>query len=929
MTMISVLLLMILGALSGSSHAAGVLPDSLLAIAGETVTFSTTVTPPTTPFLVITWSVKDIHGVVTNIIASTSPNTTLPQYQDRITLFPHTGSLELRNVSLRDAGEFTVTIIPNAEAQQRGNCKLDVYEPISGVVLIPSGTDLLESNNPVSMSCALTSGSRLSFRWLNGSAEITAGGRVKITEGGSKLTLTRVTRYDQGPFRCHVFNVISNGTSDPVDLYISYGPENIRLTTWPSLEYYLEGSDIDLSCSVGSRPPAVFQWSLNGDPLAASEPELRLRNVLDSQSGTYRCQAFNNKTMKSKNRRSTITILAPVSKVEVKTNSTEMLEYSGPVTLSCSSTGTSPSFRWLNGSSEVTESERVQLTEGGAKLTVVNVTRYDLGPFRCHVSNVISNGTSDPVVLSVYFGPENMKLTSSPSQESYDEGSDVDLICSVASGPPPQFRWFRNGDRLSHAGPQLKLVNMHLHHSGNYSCQVLNDKTGRNVTSEPVAVSVKRSEISKVVISASSTDVEELTNWVRLSCSSAGSFPSFVWRNGSSELAAGDRVQIDGKGAVLTVLNVSRYDEGPYTCHVFNNFSNATSPPLKLAVSYGPESVDLRLFPPGEYFEKGSNISLSCSAACRPPALFRWFLNGVLLSRSGPALNLVNVRENQSGNYSCRALNSKTAKYQTTQPSAIFVQSPVSDVTLSSNLTVMFEFGSATMSCSSSGSALSFLWLNGSSAVTAGHRVRLTDGGATLTVVNVTRYDQGPFSCNVSNGVSGQLSRPLHLFVQYGPDSLTIEGPDSVYVGRHATLLCSASSVPTARFSWLFNGNPTGVRAAAYVIASSQHRHAGEYVCTARNAVTGQSATGSHQLAVSDMSDCWASIGIAAAVTAVCLIIIAVAIGLIAFGLKRRKRHSRIYPTLKRGRKSVRVNHSDMYKISTRAPNDRSASALE
>ncbi|XP_077432859.1 cell adhesion molecule CEACAM5-like [Vanacampus margaritifer] len=923
-TSVLLLLLLILGALSGSSNAAGVLPDSLLATAGQTVTFNTTVTPPATPFLAITWSVKDIQGAVTSIVTSTnSTNVTVPQYQDRITLFRHTGSLELRNVSLRDAGDFTVTIIPMGGAHQRGNCKLDVYEAISGVVLIPSGTDLLESNSPVTMSCSVMSGSGLSFRWLNGSSEITAGGRVKITEGGSKLTLTRVTRYDQGPFRCHVFNGISNGTSDPVDLYISYGPENIRLTTSPSLEYHLEGSNIILSCSVGSRPPAVFQWSLNGELLAESGPELRLQNVLDSQSGNYRCQAFNNKTMKSKNRRSAITILAPVSRVEVKTSSTEMFEFSGPVSLSCSSSGTSPSFRWLNGSSQVTESERVQLTDGGANLTVVNVTRYDLGPFRCHVFNMISNGTSDPVVLSVYFGPENMNLMSSPSQESYDEGSDVDLICSVASGPPPQFRWFRNGDRLSHAGPELKLVNVHLHQSGNYSCQVFNDKTRRNLTSEPVAVSVKRSEISNVVISASNTDVEELTGSVRLSCSSAGSFPSFVWRNGSSELASGDRVQIDGEGAVLTILNVSRYDEGPYACHVFNNFSNASSPPLKLSVSYGPESVDLTLFPPGEYFERGSNISLSCSAASRPPALFQWFLNGDSLSHSGPELNLVNVQENQSGNYSCRASNSKTAKYQTTQPSAIFIQSPVSNVTLYSNLSVMFEFSSAAMSCSSAGSALSFLWLNGSLEVTSSPRVHLTDGGSALTVVNATRYDQGPFSCNVSNGLSQELSRPLHLFIQYGPDRLTIEAPDSVFVGQDATLLCSASSVPTASFSWLFNGKPAGVHAAAYVIASSQHWHAGTYVCTARNAVTGQSATGRHQLAVSDLPDCWPSIGVAAAVTAACLIVIIVVIVLITFGLKRRKRHNSIYPALKRGRKSLRVNHSDMYKISARTQNDR------
>ncbi|XP_061674992.1 carcinoembryonic antigen-related cell adhesion molecule 5-like [Syngnathoides biaculeatus] len=920
----SVVLLIFLGALTGLSRGVGVLPDTLVAISGETVTFATTVTPPATPFLVITWSVTDIHGTITSIVTSSNVNGTLPEYRDRITLFSDTGSLELRNVTMRDTGDYRVTIIPAGGSQQRGNCKLDVHELISNVVLIPSDTDLLEFSSRVTMSCSTTTGSGLSFLWLNGSAEITAGGRVQITDGGSKLTITRVTRYDQGPYRCRVFNVISSGTSDPVNLYISYGPENLLVTTSPKLEYYEVGSNIELSCSAGSRPPAVYRWLFKGDPLPASGPELRLRNVQESQSGNYRCQAYNNKTLTAKTQRTTITILASVSKVEVKTNTTEMFELTGPVSLSCSSTGSSPSFRWINGTSEVTENERVQITKRGSVLTVITMTRYDLGPFRCHVFNLISNGTSDPVVFSVYYGPENINLTRFPSQEHYDEGSDVALTCLVVSGPPPQLRWFQNGDLLSHTGPELRLMNMQLHQSGNYSCQAFNNKTLRNQTSEPVIIAVKRSEISNVVIIPTSTDVIELTTSVSLSCSSAGSFPTFVWHNGSSQLAAGDRVEIDTKGAVVTILNVTRYDEGPFTCHVFNNFSNASSTPLKLSISYGPESIDLQLFPSREYFERGSNISLSCSAASRPPALFQWSLNGDTLSYTGPELKLVNVQENQSGNYSCRAFNGKTGKSQTTKPSAMFIQTPVSNVTLTSNVTVMFEFSSTTMSCYAAGSDLSLVWLNGSSEVTANHRVHLTDGGATLTVVNVTRYDQGPFWCNVSNGVSNGFSQPLHLFIQYGPDSLSIEGPDSVYAGRHAMLLCSASSLPTASFIWLFNGNPTGVQTAAYVISSSQSLDAGKYVCTAQNAVTGQSVTGSHDLAVLAIPNCDYSkaIGIAAGITAGCFILIAIVIGLIVWGLRRRKRHSSGYPTLKRERKSVRVKHSEMYKISSRTQSD-------
>ncbi|XP_045900480.1 carcinoembryonic antigen-related cell adhesion molecule 5-like [Micropterus dolomieu] len=579
----SVTLMIILGAISGLSHGEGLLPDSLIAAVGGTVMFTTTVTPPETPFMVVTWSFSDITGT-SNLITSTSVNIIGPAYTDRVTLFRSTASLELRNLALNDTGEYKVTVIPNGGAQQKGNCRLVIHVPVSNVTVNASSTDLVEFSSSVHLSCS-SSGSSLSFLWLNGSSEVTASDRVQLTDGGSTLTIVNVTRYDQGPFRCHVFNPVSNGTSDPVNLTISYGPENIHLTS-PSQEYFVEGSNICLTCSAVSRPAAQFQWFLNEDLLSDTGPELRLMNIQTGHSGNYSCRAFNYKTQRYQTaQRSDVTILTPVSTVKVNASSTDLLEFSSAVHLSCSSSGSSLSFFWLNGSSEVTASDRVQLTDGGSTLTIVNVTRYDQGPFRCLVFNPVSNGTSDPVNLVIIFGPENINLTLSPSQEYYDEGSDVSLICSAVSRPAALFQWFLNGDQLSETGPELRLMNIQTSHSGNYRCWAFNNRTTANQTSQSAAVSVLKSPVSNVVITPNTTDLSELDSSVHLSCSSSGSSLSFLWLNGSSEVTASDRVQLTDGGSTLTMVNVTRYDQGPFRCHVFNNFSNYTSDPVKLSIS--------------------------------------------------------------------------------------------------------------------------------------------------------------------------------------------------------------------------------------------------------------------------------------------------------------------------------------------------------
>lgn len=66
----------------------------------------------------------------------------------------------------------------------------------------------------------------------------------------------------------------------------------------PDTQFYETGSNLNLSCSAVSVPPAIFRWFRNGEQLSETRPQLRLVNIQANQSGNYSCQAFNEKTLR-------------------------------------------------------------------------------------------------------------------------------------------------------------------------------------------------------------------------------------------------------------------------------------------------------------------------------------------------------------------------------------------------------------------------------------------------------------------------------------------------------------------------------------------------------------------------------------------------------------------------------------------------------
>ncbi|KAM6994845.1 cell adhesion molecule CEACAM21-like isoform 4-T4 [Tautogolabrus adspersus] len=200
---------------TGLTNGVGLLPDGPLNKAvGGTVMF-TTVNPPESPFVSVSWRFGDKVVIVSNIV-----NTTSPGYEGRITFFPSTGSLELRSLSLSDSGEYTVRITAVTE-EFDGRTTLGVYERISNPSITSSPKEPIEGNSVI-LTCD-AAGSVFTRKWMKDGSDLTQADFI-LHDNNRVLSFQRLKKTDKGEYSCKISNPI-NSMEAKHDLVVNFFPE--------------------------------------------------------------------------------------------------------------------------------------------------------------------------------------------------------------------------------------------------------------------------------------------------------------------------------------------------------------------------------------------------------------------------------------------------------------------------------------------------------------------------------------------------------------------------------------------------------------------------------------------------------------------------------------------------------------------------------
>ncbi|XP_051901304.1 carcinoembryonic antigen-related cell adhesion molecule 5-like [Pristis pectinata] len=575
-------------------------------------------------------------------------------YQSRAELFSSNGSLLLRSVNMSDSGEYIVNMISKSGSSASATVNLLVLEPVSKPVVTSNDTNPVEYNDTVSLTCT-AKGTDVSYLWFMNNKTVSPGGRITLSSNNSTLTISGVLRSDE-EFTCEACNLVNRNTSDPFLLNVRYGPENLTISISPDLAAYGTGSNVNFSCSAVSNPAPAFQWYFNGSSLQASGQRLNLIDLSVNDTGSYTCEAFNNVTKRSSSTTRNLEVLEPVSEPNITANATSLIEYNDSVKLICSATGTAVSYLWLEDNSTIIPGGRFVLGADKSTLTIPGVLRTD-GPFTCIAYNSISEKTSEPFYLNVYYGPDRPNITTNPDSPPYTAGSSVTLTCSAESRPTANLDWSLNGDFLQ-TGQQLILDNISVSKTGNYTCQAFNNVTEKYSASTLEITLLE--PVSNVTVTCNNLSPVENNDTVVLICDAQGTIQRRTWLKNNQPIQENDRIFTSSDKANLTITRVNKTDTGTYNCTVSNDY-NSGSAAIYVQVNYGPDNV--RIVPPGPVVvDIGSRLTLNCSAQSVPSGEYKWY-NGTKNLQTGQEYTIETVSSVDSGSYTCKVYNNVNMKH--------------------------------------------------------------------------------------------------------------------------------------------------------------------------------------------------------------------------------------------------------------------------
>ncbi|KAI4818127.1 hypothetical protein KUCAC02_011489 [Chaenocephalus aceratus] len=230
-----------------------------------------------------------------------SPPATFSWYQNQQLLEVTGPVLTLEAIEALKLGSAVVNFTcraNNAKTQRADSSpavSFAVMEAISGVEVSGPTSVLRARNSSANLSCRAASGQAQSVRWEQDGVAVSSAARRSFSPDMSSMFIRPLQKEDTGEFTCLLTNPI-NTDSASYRLLVNYGPEAVQVVGDPAVEV---DTNVVLTCSAASEPPANFTWKFNGTKTDIKTAQYQIEAARYKNTGMYMCEAHNAVTGKT------------------------------------------------------------------------------------------------------------------------------------------------------------------------------------------------------------------------------------------------------------------------------------------------------------------------------------------------------------------------------------------------------------------------------------------------------------------------------------------------------------------------------------------------------------------------------------------------------------------------------------------------------
>uniref|UniRef100_A0A8C8HCV3 Contactin 2 n=1 Tax=Oncorhynchus tshawytscha TaxID=74940 RepID=A0A8C8HCV3_ONCTS len=533
-----------------------------------------------------------------------------------------------------------------------------VFEEQPSSVVYPEGL----SEGKVTLNCQARASPAATYSWRVNGTDVPVGDpRYTLVAGNLVISGPQFGR-DGGSYQCLAINRCGTILSRAANLKFGYLHDFPGEGRSPQTAY--EGAGAFLACQPPAHYPVLsYRWFVSEFPsfmkpdggrwfVSQVTGNLYLAKAEPNDTASYFCFTTINMDISTKSTFSKANQLTVQPDANARKSAPAITVVPDPFSCPMKVDGLLPS--------------KAGASAEGPILTLPEMTFHEEGVYECEAYNSEGRDTQQGRI-TVQAQPEWLQVMSDSEVEI---SSELHWTCVAAGKPRPSIRWLRNGqplstqDRVEVNGGRLKVINLALEDSGMYQC-VAENKHGTIYSNAELRVQVqvpdfRSNPVRRLVPAARGGQV-------MMECRPrAAPKPTLFWSRGTELLTNSSRVTVTPDG-MLRIHNISRADEGKYTCFAENYLGKANSTG-HLSVR---DATKITLAPSNADINQGENVTLQCHASHDPTMdlTFTWALNGALLDLEDPGgpyhrvegketvgdLLIVSGHLSQAGTYSCTA----------------------------------------------------------------------------------------------------------------------------------------------------------------------------------------------------------------------------------------------------------------------------------